>query len=364
MIVPLAFRLYGVKRSFLFSHFHQGQVLSLKPTVESRSNQTASAGRVTAANRDARERQWVAVALLLAVGMIFAICLPWLTKMIRVWRIDPNYSHGPLVPLISLALACYALHHRGGEVRLQATQSECVAGAVRLLLGIVVSGVGWFTGILLVGVVGLVWMIGGLILLAGGRAMRRLFGFATMFLLFMAPIPAILNQWIAVTLQGWVSVSSAVMLRLTGIPVLREGTILHLPGYTLEVGAACSGLRQLMAFVALSAVAAHLGPSGKLGKAMLLIAAPLVAVAANGARVVLSGWTVMIAGPQWAAGVWHALEGAFTVAIGAVLLSGLAWCIMQLERRRPPARRFSLAADSARPTPCRVSFAPHSADVL
>ena len=270
--------------------------------------------------------------LLLASLVTLAMLLggPWWPKLFRLWQIDPNYSHGPFVLLLSMGLVWHALPPAAITFGPLAA-GDFRSGMVRLLLGLMLNACGWFTGIVLFGVVGLVCMLRGILTLVGGARLRRATDFSTLFLLFMAPLPAPLEQWLSVTLQGWAAALSTQLLQFSGVAVFREGALLHLPNYTLEVGVACSGLRQLTAFVALGCLAAHFGPGTRIGKLLLVVFGLVVAVVANSVRVLATAWILLWAGPQWIEGLWHNLEGTITIALGAALVMLAAWSVVHLE---------------------------------
>ena len=76
--------------------------------------------------------------------------------------------------------------------------------------------------------------------------------------------------------------SAALLLRLSGLPVVREGTLLSLGDTTVSIDAPCSGVRMLWAGMYLAAVLSwHLGPWRSLA---CLALAVLAAVVGNALR--------------------------------------------------------------------------------
>jgi exosortase len=268
---------------------------------------------------------------LASLALIF--CETFIQLELR-WRIDPSYSHGYLVPVISIWLAFQGVRHIGGWAKLKenVTADDLLLGGTTLLVGLLLHFAGWLLNLLLVDVFGLVLIMRSLLWLAGGRKAVEAFGFAVLFLILMAPLPLNWQQWLASSLQNLVSHLSAVILTLLGIPVAREGYLLHLPGQTLEVAEACSGIRQLTAFLALTvAYVAQTRPSFWSAFLWILSSLP-IAIAANTLRIVLTGVIYCWLGPSWAEGVFHLLEGLATVAVGGVLLLGVRGAIVLLER--------------------------------
>lgn len=281
---------------------------------------------------EGRSGRSTALLLLACVSLIGGLCWPWLADLVRVWRIDPNYSHGPLVPLVSLALAWSAWKRGGAPLRRLVSRRDTLGGSAELILALTLNLVAWLVGNLLLSVLALVAMIRGSLLVLGGRETNRRFGFAAVFLIFMAPLPMAWYQSAAVQLQQIVAAVSANTLRLSGVAVMREGSIVHLPGYSMEIGAACSGISQMTAFLALAALAAYGLDCRRTCRFAIVMAAVPVAVAANMARVVLTGWILIFFGAEAADGAFHTLEGMATIAVGALFLGFIVSALLWLDR--------------------------------
>ncbi len=104
----------------------------------------------------------------------------------------------------------------------------------------------------------LLGLAGVVALMAGREALGR-YGFALFFLVFMVPLPIALYSAIASPLQLLVSRMGARLLNLSGIPVLCQGNMMTLPGdVQMFVAEACSGMRQLTGFLALTTAVAYL----------------------------------------------------------------------------------------------------------
>src|SRR5262249_33494044 len=119
----------------------------------------------------------------------------------------------------------------------------------------------------------LVTILHGLAVLAGGRQWARGFRFPILFLFFLFPLPVALTQPMAEWLQAVVARLSTHVLALF-LPAHRNGYEILLPGAQLNVGEACSGLRQMLAFTALTLIVVHVSKRSGLFKALLLVSAP------------------------------------------------------------------------------------------
>lgn len=270
-------------------------------------------------------------ALLLTI--VLAIFWNSLVALEKVWSVDPSYSHGYLVPLAAIGFAVLAWRRGRPELAAELSSREMIAGSAEILLGLVLHAVAFLMSLLLLDVIALICVLRGLLLLVGGRSVNAKFGFAALYLIFMAPLPAIWQQPLALGMQHFVSTISAAALEILGITAFRQGYIIQLTDYTIEVGDACSGLRQLTAIIALGIAVGEIYQSSTISRWLLAFLALPVAVGANCFRVTMTGVIMVFFGPQWAEGVFHTLEGLAVTILAAGALMAIAWGLGRLDER-------------------------------
>jgi exosortase len=264
-----------------------------------------------------------AIGCLGILGLIFGSNI---RHFLYVWSNDGNYSHGFLVPMISLYFANLAAKQGPTVVR------RGVGLGVSLLA---VSILGRLATILIpVGIVGdlsfLLGLAGIFALLLGTDVLRR-YWFAFFFLIFMVPLPVALYARIASPLQLMVSQVATELLNATGIPVLREGNMMTLPrGVRMFVAEACSGMRQLTGFLALTVAVAYLAVRPAWYRVAVVSSAIPIAMTANVARVVLTGFIMHCINPEFASGAYHTAEGLLMMGLGLSLLRGECWMMDQI----------------------------------
>jgi exosortase len=241
------------------------------------------------------------------------------------WTTDENYSHGFLVPLLCLYFANQVMQR--GPVPVRA--GEFLGGT---LLGIALLGrlITIPLPIPFLGDLALLLGLAGIFaLLLGTMALRR-YWFAFFFLVFMVPLPIALYSRIASPLQLLASQVASTVMNATGVPVLCEGNRMTLPGgVQMFVAEACSGMRQLTGFLALTAAVAYLTSRPGWYKALVVLSALPIAMTANVARVVLTGYIMHFVNPQYASGAYHTVEGILMMGLGLLLLNFLCSLLNQ-----------------------------------
>ncbi len=259
------------------------------------------------------------VRLLGAAGSVAILVTMFASNILHfftVWSSDENYSHGFLVPLIALYFANEAA--RRGEIVEEPGTRLGVALIVASILGrlaTVAVPVGF------VGDLSLVVGLAGIVALLFGRGALQRYGFSIGFLVFMIPLPIALYSQIATPLQLAVSQVATAMLNLSGIPALCEGNMIMLPGdNTMFVAEACSGMRQLTGFLALTTAWAYLVDRPAWYRAVLIASSVPIAMTANIIRVALTGAITYHVDPRFASGAFHTVEGLLMMAFGLAML--------------------------------------------
>ena len=254
--------------------------------------------------------------LLLAIGMgLVALYYPVVILMAQDWSTNDNYSHGFFIPLIS----GYMVYVLRDELK-SLTPRPINWGLLVLLAGL---------GQLYIARVGSEYflqrssiipvLLGLVLFLLGKGATRKLF-VPIVYLLFMVPLPAIIWNKIAFPMQLFSSAVTEQVIQWIGIPVFREGNVLHLAQTTLEVVDACSGLRSLTTMFALSAAFAWFSALSTGRKWALFLAAAPIAILANIVRLTGTAGLASIYGGKVAQGFLHDFSGLFVFVLGLLLL--------------------------------------------
>ena len=270
-----------------------------------------------------------AIAVLILTALLY---FHTFGELAQLWAKDVNNSHGWMVPLVSAIFAWRVWKQHGPPWKRCVAPRSVGLGLAGISFGLLLHAEAWFNSALLVDIVALVVILYGTVLVMGGRRTSRAYGFPILFLLFLAPWPPGWYPYLANELQWVVSAVSAEVLVFGGLPVMRDGYLLHLPGHSIEVAEACSGMRQLNFFVVMSVVVAELNGGSRWSRLALFIIALPIAVLSNCVRIVLTAVVLVVAGPRYAEDAFHSLEGTAVAAIGVAIFLGAAAGINSLDR--------------------------------
>jgi exosortase len=128
-----------------------------------------------------------------------------------------------------------------------------------------------------------------------------------------------MNQ-VSFSLKSLASQASGMVLDGIGVPVVRQGAILYLTPGPLAVENPCSGLRSLLALLALGTLMASLGKVPLWKRAALFAAAWPVAFAANVLRIVALGLVATFHSLELAVGTAHDISGYALFVLALAML--------------------------------------------
>lgn len=264
---------------------------------------------------DSRWGRGVLAALLFVSVALLVLYIPFLQSLVADWDTNENYSHGYFIPFI-FAYMIYSIKDTLVEKQIQPVNS----GLIIIVFGLVVLIVGKIGAEFFLQRFSLIIVLLGIVLFLLGWEYLKSLSLPILYLIFMIPLPAIIWNKIAFPLQLFGSLLTEHIIRFFGIPVFRQGNILHLSETTLEVVAACSGLRSLVTMFALSSLLIWMSRLSTLGKWLLFFAAAPTAICANIIRLTVTAILASHYGSEVAQGFLHDFSGVFTFIIGLSML--------------------------------------------
>jgi exosortase len=154
--------------------------------------------------------------------------------------------------------------------------------------------------------------------------MLRWAGPALGFLVFMFPFPAMLENTMLIELQRRASAMSTMVLQTLGIAAARQGNTITIDTLAtpLEVAEACSGLRMLTIFGAMSVAMVMIIDRPWWDKLVILLSAVPIALASNVIRIVTTALLYLAFGQDtpWLNQIIHDWAGFAMMPIGLGLL--------------------------------------------
>ena len=276
---------------------------------------------------------WLAIAFL-GMGLFFS---PGINALLKAWTL-PEYSHGPLIPVLSGLLFLRQLKEYPIDT---GPKTGRWTGIPFTIAALVMGGIGLPGEIYEMPAYATILWIWGILLISFGWPTGKHFWPPVLHLIYMLPLPGVLQIKLTTNLQLISSELGVFFLQLLNVPVFLEGNIIDLGVLRLHVAEACSGLRYLFPIMSFSYIFAVLYRGPMWHKAVLLLAAAPITILMNSVRIAIAGIIANHYGIEWLDGFTHFFEGWVIFLTCILLLFGLAWVMLQL---RPKAERTGLAA--------------------
>ena len=252
-----------------------------------------------------------------------------LTELVHRWNQQEEYSHGFLIPVVT----AWLLWTRRDALRANIGQPSWI-GPVLILLAIAMHITGELSAIFILSQIGFVVALIGIVLGTGGYSLLKVAFIPIAFLLFAIPLPYFIDSVLTLRLQLVSSELGVFFIRMFEIPVYRDGNIIDMGNYKLQVVEACSGLRYLYPLLSLSFLAAYLFHAPLWQRGLLLLSSIPIAIGMNGVRIGVVGILVDRWGTQMAEGVLHFFEGWVIFLACAALLAAEMCLLAWISRRR------------------------------
>jgi exosortase len=271
--------------------------------------------------------------------VILAGLLGWffhieIVKTTSRWISDPSWSHGFLIPFFSL----YFLHQNRRQLFAITPHPSWLWGMGSLVALLVIY---WLNTIQFKFSYGypliFIAAIGATVLFVGGWAMLKQTWLPIAFLFFAVPLPGRLYTQMTQPMLGFAAqVASVVLNVIPNLEATLRGVVIDViyRGQPLEpslqVAEACSGMRLLMAFVALGVAMAYLHWRPIWQRCILLLSTFPIAILCNVIRVIITALIYIFWDPQYAQGIYHDLLGMLMLPLAFIFYGLIAWVMGNL----------------------------------
>jgi exosortase D (VPLPA-CTERM-specific) len=245
----------------------------------------------------------LAWAGVLTVVFIVAYWAP-LRGIVNTWATNDDYSYGYLIPFIS-AYLFWDMRHKLNNLAFK--PAWAFLPLLLIFVGLSLYGVLGSSGNIARPAVPLVFIL--LITFCFGIETLKRFALPLGFLIFLVPLPAILDRTIGVFLKSISSKLGGYIIQLSGLSVHVSGNIIDLGVTQLQVVDACSGLRFVFPLLALGVIYAYLFEKMAWKRVVCVVATVPIAIFTNVLRIASTGILTHFFGPKMAEGFFHDFSG-------------------------------------------------------
>ena len=271
---------------------------------------------------------WRAPLAQLALAIVAIVALSWAdwADMAYQWWEISTYNHVLLVPFV---LAWLVWQRR--EVLADLVPRAWLPGLVIVAGALFLWLLGTVSGVNLARQLGaVVAMQGAIIALFGPRVVAALW-FPLCYMLFLVPF----GDELIPALQMITAKITIALTHFSGIPAEIEGVFIDTPAGLFEVAEACSGVKFLIAMIALGTLAAHVCFETWPRLIAFMIASAIIPIIANGIRAWGTIYIAQFAGVEFASGFDHIFYGWVFFAIVVAMLLGLGWKFFDRDPNAP-----------------------------
>jgi exosortase len=179
--------------------------------------------------------------------------------------------------------------------------------------------------------------LGAVVLFLGGWPLVKYMWLPIIFLVFAVPLPQ--RYYVSLTMpmrQLAAAVATALLNLVGGMEASVNGVVIDViyKGQRLEpslnVAEACSGMRLLMAFLALGVAMAYLHYRPIWQRLVLLASTIPIAIFCNIVRVTVTGFIHVLIHPRYTQGIYHDLLGMAMLPLAFCIYGFLAWFMSSL----------------------------------
>ncbi len=256
---------------------------------------------------------WRVVLPLIVAAIAIILVIYWRTaeSIVAIWWRSETFAHGFLIIPITLFL----IWTKRREVT-KLVPAPDVLGLV-LLAG---AGLLWLVAeagqVQVFRQYALVAMIPAAVMAIAGRKVALVLAFPLGFLLLGVPV----GEALIPPLMDWTADFTVTALRVSGIPVFREGTFFTIPSGNWSVVEGCSGLRYLIASITVGVLYAYLSYHRLWKRVLFVVLAVIVPMLANGLRAYMIVMIAHLSDMKLALGIDHLIYGWLFFGLVMLLL--------------------------------------------
>jgi exosortase len=306
-------------------------------------NQNQSQETIQTSVQPAKEKNWLDLGIHPFIKIALLGVLIWwfyreeINGIVKMWINNSSWSHGFLIPLFSL----YFLNQNKDQIIAEHDRfrPSWLVGLPALVFFLFILYPVNFVGLKFMYGKPLIMIatIAAAVLFVGGWRLLKYTWLPVAYLFFAVPLPDGIYFRLTNPMRIWAAqIATAVLNLVPDLEATVHGVVIDVmyKGQPIEsalnVADACSGMRLLMAFVALGVAMAYLHWRPTWQRLVLLVSTVPIAIFCNFVRVTITGFIYILGDPKYAKGIYHDLLGMLMLPLAFGLYGGLAWLMSNL----------------------------------
>lgn len=266
------------------------------------------------------------------------------------WVNDPDWSHGPIIPLFS----AYLIYTHWEQVRRCPVRYTWVGLVILLASLAAFQYFVWVKPFSYLQQLAMLSTLLGVIILLCGLPVMAYAWVPWMYLLFAIPLPKAIYFTLTDPLRRMAATVAVAVLSLApDLQIERTGsTIRYYLGAetgTLGVNDACSGMRSTITLCALGIAVTFLSDRPLWQRLIMIASCVPIAVFSNFVRVTVTCLLHIFVDPKYATGTYHTALGLVTLLLAFAMFNTLGWILSNLTVDRDDPDE----PDAAAPRPAR-----------
>lgn len=261
-------------------------------------------------------------ATLITTATVFMVLLlvfyATVEGMVHIWYRYETYTHGFVILPITLWLVWQKRAHIAAY-----TPQPTSAFLVLVAVGLFTWAIARLVGVQVVEQLAMVGVLSASVATLIGWQVAKFLTFPLLFLFFAVPM----GEDLVPPMMEYTATFTVAALKLTGIPVYRDGLWFSLPSGNWSVVEACSGVRYLIASITLGVMYAYITYHTLWKRLVFIALSAIVPIIANGVRAYMIVMIGHLSKMEYAVGVDHLIYGwiFFGVVMFVLFWIGSYW---------------------------------------
>jgi len=233
----------------------------------------------------------------------------------QAWRLDPYYSHGFVIPILSIWLIS-----RKRNMAVQHANLANSNSSLCLIVGLGLYAIGLLIDLKSLQYLSFLVSLIGFLYYVYGTELVKSQAFPLGYLILMFPLPYSVSMKIAFPLQLLSSKYANILINLFGTASLQEGVNIYVPGFDFIIERGCSGLRSAIALFSVSIFFVAMLKASLFQRTFLVFSTIPIALVANIVRIIVVIYLALWFGQEAAQGFFHNFSSLFLFSLAFMMM--------------------------------------------